>query len=363
MIRRPRRTLFGVTLAAIVALPLASFADGVTIAHDHMACMIAGKFPMLEAKLDPVDQVARARVDFQAEGGTHWYYVDMTPGEHLFRGVLPKPLKKTKKVHYYIEATDKALVETRTQEYVSEVVDSAGICADPKKVAGVVLSASVKVGATAGAPAVPSGFASVGIVGTGAVAGAAAAVGAGAVAGSGLSGAAIAGIAVAGAGAATVGIIAATKGSSPPPLPTGTFNGTLTGFMRTWAQTGTDFGGPFNCTGSLSYPPSSLTLAITDTGGSATINFTWVETGTGTPAVFCNGFNSQSPQFQTNLQATVSGAAVTAVTRAPALGFTLQGTRGGTTISGTFTLVGGSCQPIVTSCTYTTGSGTFTATK
>lgn len=101
----------------------------------------------------------------------------MTPGENVFKGVLPQPLKATKKVHYYIEAADKALVETRTQEYVSDVVNSAGICADPKKVAGVVASASLKVGGAPGAPAVPSGFASVGIAGVAAGAGAAAAVG------------------------------------------------------------------------------------------------------------------------------------------------------------------------------------------
>src|SRR5207244_3759082 len=123
MMPRPRLVLLGMTSAAIVVFPVAAFADGVAITHDSVACMIVGKFPELQAKLDPADQVARARVDFQAEGDTHWYFVDMMPKESVFKGVLPKPLKATKKVHYYIEAADRALVETRTQEYVSEVVD------------------------------------------------------------------------------------------------------------------------------------------------------------------------------------------------------------------------------------------------
>jgi hypothetical protein len=258
------------TCAAIVAFPVAVFADGVAITHDAVACMIVGKFPELQAKLHPEDQVARARVDFQAEGDTHWYYVDMTPRESVFKGVLPKPLKAAKKVHYYIEAADKALVETRTQDYVSEVVDSAGICADPKKVASAVASASVKVGAAPGAPAVPSGFASEGIAGAAASAGATAAtaVGAGAATGGGMSGAAIAGIAVGGAAAVAAGVAVAThKGSQNVMTYTINVNVTGSGPANKFPN---DWGGALDVCVSYQGPgggnPCSNIIAVGSTG-------------------------------------------------------------------------------------------------
>jgi hypothetical protein len=229
MLRIPEATALVVALAAI-APP--SHADGIAIDHSSPACMIAGRFPVLNARLDPAASVARARIAFRADGDDHWYFVEMKAKKPVFEGTLPQPLKETGKVHYYIEATDKTLQESRTEEYISLVVDGPGVCSDPKRVAGVVASAAVKVQTAAGAPSLPAGFSAAGV--TTAAAGAAVAAGAGAAtAGGGLSAGAVVGI-VAGGAAVAGGIVAATHSNSSSP--TTTLAPSLTG---TWVGTET----------------------------------------------------------------------------------------------------------------------------
>jgi hypothetical protein len=218
--------------------------------------MIAGKFPQLQARLDPADRVVHARIDFHGEGNARWYYVDMKPEEGVFKGTLPKPLKTIGKVYYYIEAMDKALAPTRTEEYTSDVVESFGACADPKKVAVALGSASVKVGVPAGAPGVPAGFSTEGLV--------AVTASAAATAGVATVGAATAGghatavlLGVLGAGAVAGGVVAATHHSSPTPPPsvTGTWTGTS-------AATSTGNIPADNC----SAETDTLTLSFTQSG-------------------------------------------------------------------------------------------------
>ncbi|PYQ15210.1 MAG: hypothetical protein DMF79_20010, partial [Acidobacteria bacterium] len=122
--------------------------------------MVAGKFALLSARFDPAESVARARVQFRAEGGPVWYYVEMKPQAGAFLGTLPKPRKSTKKIQYYIEVVDKAFAESRTAEYAPDVVDGAAACGMKKAMAGVANAASVVVGGPAGAPLIPAGFAS-----------------------------------------------------------------------------------------------------------------------------------------------------------------------------------------------------------
>jgi hypothetical protein len=198
-----RPSCFVPLVLSAFALPGApASAQAPVIDHQGVACVVAEKFALLSARFDPAESVARARVHFRAEGGPVWYYVEMKPQAGAFQGTLPKPRKSTKKIQYYIEVVDKAFAESRTAEYAPDVVDGAAACGMKKAMAGVANAASVVVGGPAGAPLIPAGFASSGIVGAGVAAGAAAGAAAGVstaaiVAGVVGGGAAVAGVAVA----------------------------------------------------------------------------------------------------------------------------------------------------------------------
>lgn len=136
-----------------------SAVQAVTIDHKAVACVVAGRFPRLDARLAPAPEVARARVFFHADDDARWYYVDMKAEAGAFHGVLPAPLKSTKRIHYYIETTDKSVAQARTQEYAATVVPDAGACGNQGMVAAIAVASKVMVGAPAGAAAAPAGFA------------------------------------------------------------------------------------------------------------------------------------------------------------------------------------------------------------
>jgi hypothetical protein len=147
------------------ALASPALAQGVAIEHRAIGCLLAGRHPELQACFADPSAVARARVNFRAEGGKHWYYVEMAAkvGGRCFGGVLPQPSKSTKRIQYYIDAVGPQFAESRTPEYGPRV---EGAC-DPGKyvIAGTVPTATVVVGAaSAGAPAVPAGFSALGVV-------------------------------------------------------------------------------------------------------------------------------------------------------------------------------------------------------
>jgi hypothetical protein len=199
--------LFPLALAAAIGgfCPAVAGAQGPSVDHAPVACVVAQKLPVLSARIDPADRVARARAYFRAEGKPHWYFVEMAPQDGVFKGTLPRPQKNTARIQYYIEALDTAAASTRTAEYTPLVVASATQCSRATAVAGVTAARSVvPVGAPPGAPLVPAGFEASGIVaaGTAGVAGAAGAAG----------GAAAATTVAAGAGGGGIGTAALVVG-------------------------------------------------------------------------------------------------------------------------------------------------------
>ena len=170
----------GAALAPLLLLFLhaGARADGPVIEHAARGCFVAERFPQLEARFADPDAISRARVRFRGETGP-WYFVEMKRSGPAFTGVLPKPKKSLKKMGYYIEATDREFRENRTQEFAADVVPEPGMCADPKMMAGMATTASVLVGAPAGAAAVPVGFSSSGVASAASAATAGAASGGG----------------------------------------------------------------------------------------------------------------------------------------------------------------------------------------
>lgn len=177
-------------------------AQSLSIEHTAVACATAGKYPKIEVRFSPADALGAARVVFQGRT-TDWYSVAMKVEAGAYTGVLPKPNKDLKSFRYYVEATDKSMGTSRTEEFTTDVVESAGACRG-RLMAGALSTASIVLQGPAGAAALPAGFAPAGVI-AGSAAGSSAAVGAGASAAGGAGG----GI---GATALVVGGLAAAGG-------------------------------------------------------------------------------------------------------------------------------------------------------
>jgi len=64
--------VFPVVCLLALATPL--WAEGPVIDHSAVACMVAEKFPQLEARIVEPEMISRARVQFRGERGP-WYFV------------------------------------------------------------------------------------------------------------------------------------------------------------------------------------------------------------------------------------------------------------------------------------------------
>jgi len=186
------------------------------IDHKAVGCVVAEKFPRLEARVIPADAVGKARVFFRTEGGPAWYAVAMKREGEVFAAALPKPKKSLKRFRYYLEVADTGLAASRTEEYATDVVTGPGGCAKGM-MAGVMSAASVLLEVPAGAAAIPVGFSSAGVVAAGStatVAGGGAAASSG---GGGLgTGAIVGGLGAVAAAGAVVAVKAASGGDGKP---------------------------------------------------------------------------------------------------------------------------------------------------
>jgi hypothetical protein len=169
-----------VTAALVLALacPAAARAQGLTIDHEKVDCLVAGKHPRMAACFAPSSQLARGRVYFRPQDVTSWYYVEMKSVGPCHEGVLPRPSPQLlgKQVVYYVEGADKAYSVGRTDEFATTVVRTAEEC-QTRVVAPLAGSTSVTV-----FPALPPGFLVGGAVPTAALVGAGVALAGGATA-------------------------------------------------------------------------------------------------------------------------------------------------------------------------------------
>jgi hypothetical protein len=132
------------------------------IDHEPVACFIAGEFPLLDARIEPLSGVARARVYFKSALGTSYYFVEMTTVEGVFQGKLPRPRIEASPIEYYIQATTAEFVEAQTPQVSARVVEKKEDCEG--KVAAIGPQGPVQVfSASTGAALNPAGFAAGGI--------------------------------------------------------------------------------------------------------------------------------------------------------------------------------------------------------
>jgi hypothetical protein len=151
-----------------------------TIQHDAIRCFVEGEFPLIPARIDPADKVARGRVFFHAAPSDAFYYVEMTPSEQGFVGKLPRPKLEASPITYFVEGMSTEFGEARTGPIEALVVRDKDECEGRMAAAGPPGDVTVFSAAT-GAAVKPIGFAAGGLLAAGGVllllAGGAAAVG------------------------------------------------------------------------------------------------------------------------------------------------------------------------------------------
>ncbi len=177
---------------------------GAQILFEPVTCFVAGEFPLLDAGIEPIASVARARVYFKGAVGDSFYYVEMTVDQGRYFGKLPRPQVAASPVTYYVQSTTTEFEESQTQEIEALVVQDKAECGD-RKVAAIGPAGAVTIfsAATGASIIAPAGFA--------------------AVAASGLAVGAITVIAAAAAAAGVVGgVVVAPPGGgggvTPPPI-------------------------------------------------------------------------------------------------------------------------------------------------
>jgi uncharacterized repeat protein (TIGR02543 family) len=170
----------GVAVVVLLAQAGLARAEGPTIEHSAIKCLVAGKYRKMPARFAP-PEVAQPRVYFRPEGVPSWYYVEMKPETPLGHvGVLPKPTKKLvgQHIEYYLEAASRDFDTGRTPEYDPIVGAKDSECSnDP------VVALYSKEPPSAVFPSVPQGFSIGGVAGgtVAAIVGGGAAVGTAAV--------------------------------------------------------------------------------------------------------------------------------------------------------------------------------------
>jgi len=172
--------------------------SGAAINFEAVTCFVAGEFPLLDADIQPLPNIARGRVYFHAAQASSFYYIEMTQETGRFFGKLPRPRIEASPITYYLQATTTDFEESQTPEIEAIVVEKKEDCGD-RKVAAFGPPGEVTVfSAATGASIAPAGFAAGG-----------AAVAAGTIA-----------LVAGGAAAAGIGVGVITNPPEPTPAPT-----------------------------------------------------------------------------------------------------------------------------------------------
>jgi len=133
--------------------------SGAAIGFEPVTCFVAGEFPLLDAGIEPVPTVARARVYFKAAQGSTFYYVEMTQDAGRFFGKLPRPKIEASPLTYYLQATTTEFEESQTTEIEAIVVVKKEDCGDRKPAAFGPPGEVTVFSAASGASIAPVGFA------------------------------------------------------------------------------------------------------------------------------------------------------------------------------------------------------------
>jgi hypothetical protein len=133
--------------------------SGAQIQFKPVTCFVAGEFPLLDAQIEPVASVARARVYFRSAQGTFYYYIEMSQEVGRYLGKLPRPQVAASPITYYLQSTTTEFEESQTREIEAVVVAKKEDCGD-REIAAIGPPGPVTVfSAATGAVGSPGGFA------------------------------------------------------------------------------------------------------------------------------------------------------------------------------------------------------------
>jgi hypothetical protein len=287
----------------LLAVATASWADEIVIDHNPVVCMLAGKYPEIEARLLPPG-AGTARVHFRAANTPYWSSVAMKAEGDVLRAALPKPSSSSRDLYYYIAATNPSLGATRSPDYLVAVVAKANVCPDPTRIANALDSASPVVER---GPAVALTSAK------------------------GSSGKWII-LGALGAGAAGAGI--ALAGHSAANFPNGTYRGTLDGYVQTAESAACSLTVDVN-------PGGPIEITVTGSGGSATFDFPPASISA-PPGANCpatpSGFPALTGQFSSF---NVNGPSISATTSVGSQTFSLSASVVNGALQGQILVIGG----------------------
>jgi hypothetical protein len=91
--------------------PTASSA-GVVIDHTDVACLVVGESTQLRACLSPAEGIGKAQVHFRAMATSPWYSVELKPDGPCHSTWLPRPMKETREVEYFVFVIDRQFDQT-----------------------------------------------------------------------------------------------------------------------------------------------------------------------------------------------------------------------------------------------------------
>jgi hypothetical protein len=189
---------------------------GAQILFEPVTCFVAGEFPLLDAGIEPIASVARARVYFRGATGDAFFYVEMSQDQGRYFGKLPRPRVEASPITYYVQSTTTEFEESQTREIEALVVQDKSECGDRKIAAFGPPGAITIFSATTGVSILaPAGFAA---AASGLVVGAVAVIAGGAAA-AGIVGGIVVGPGGGGATPPPV-IINPSPIPTPTPLPT-----------------------------------------------------------------------------------------------------------------------------------------------
>jgi hypothetical protein len=86
------------------------------IEHKEVGCIVRDQYAKLDACFLPADQLGRGQVHFRAGDNDPWYEVELRQEGPCHVAYLPKPLKTTTQVQYYLAAVDTAFNEKQQPE-------------------------------------------------------------------------------------------------------------------------------------------------------------------------------------------------------------------------------------------------------
>jgi polysaccharide biosynthesis/export protein len=145
-------------IALSVLVAAAAPPRSLKIDHRPIDCLLKDRFALVEAVVEPADEVQRVRAYFRSSLDPDSFFVDMSLSLGRFAGTLPKPKERAGPVVYSIEALRVDGTVRRTPEMSAVIVRKPEECPAEGRLAEVAPSGDLRVGTTTASHSKPRGF-------------------------------------------------------------------------------------------------------------------------------------------------------------------------------------------------------------